>query len=437
MNPVSTRLPAKIIAIVFLAALPVAASAAWQTVAVAQNRRVDIDKDTIVPGPGESLIAKGRIVLDRPIVDPKTSESYHIIEIESRYDCAERTYATLKRTYYKEDDTVLRYEEVRNSVEMPVRSGTPDDRMLREVCRPKSAAASAPSLNKTLNQVNEVTANLRKTNEEIVDQAVKEAMQRKSRPASGKASYKSSTSSRAVGRRASSAPAEEPRRLPSQWTYEGVAGPELWGVLSPDYAVCANGRRQSPIDLSEAFAVDLEPIQFHYESAPFRVVDASRYLQLAVYGGSMQTLGKDYRLTHVRFHTPSEFTVNGKTFDMEAQLVHTAEDGKFSIVSILLEKGGENPVIQSALNNLPLEKGGEFTPPGLDLNLKQLLPSGKGYFIFMGSLTTPPCTEDVLWMVLKQPQQVSAEQLAMFQRLYPPNARPVQPTFERIIKESR
>ncbi|GHU21038.1 carbonic anhydrase [Betaproteobacteria bacterium] len=230
---------------------------------------------------------------------------------------------------------------------------------------------------------------------------------------------------------------EEARRLPSQWAYEGVGGPELWSVLSPDYAVCANGRRQSPINLSEAFAVDLEPIQFDYESAPFRVVDAGRYLQLAVYGGGMRTLGKDYRLTYVRFHTPSEFTVAGRSFDMEAQFVHAAEDGKLAIVSILLEKGGENPVIQTALNNLPLEKGGEFTPSGLGLDLRHLLPSGQGYFTFMGSLTTPPCTEDVLWMVLKQAQQVSAEQLAMFQRLYPPNARPVQPAFDRIVKESR
>jgi carbonic anhydrase len=122
---------------------------------------------------------------------------------------------------------------------------------------------------------------------------------------------------------------------------------------------------------------------------------------------------------------------------MEAQLVHRAEDGKQAIVSVLLEKGDENPVIQAALNNFPLEKGGETALPGQSVDLNFLLPIDRGYFIFMGSLTTPPCSEDVLWMVLKQPQQVSAEQLTMFRRLYRPNARPVQPVFGRIIKGSR
>ncbi|GHU36767.1 hypothetical protein AGMMS50256_33830 [Betaproteobacteria bacterium] len=432
MNPVSHGLPAKIIASVFLATLPLAVSAAWQTVATAPNRRVEIDRESIAPGPGDSLTARGRIVLDRPIVDPKTSVSYHIIEIESRYDCSERTFATLKRTYYKEDNSVLRYEEVRNSVEMPVRSGTPDDRMLREVCRPKNEASASPSLSETLIKVDELAADLRKSNEAMIEQAVKNDTQRQNRPVSGKISKPSP----ATAGRASHVPAEV-RRGPSQWAYEGVAGPDHWSELSPDYAICANGRRQSPIDLSDAFAVDLEPIQFLYQPAPFRVADAGRYLQLAVYGGGILMLGKNYRLNYVRFHNPSEFTVDGKTFDMEVQLVHGAEDGKPVIVSILLEKGSENPVIQAALNHLPLEKGGETAPPGMTIDLNLLLPAGRGYFTFMGSLTTPPCTENVLWVVLKQPQPVSAEQLTMFRRLYPPNARPVQPAFKRIIKESR
>jgi carbonic anhydrase len=89
------------------------------------------------------------------------------------------------------------------------------------------------------------------------------------------------------------------------------------------------------------------------------------------------------------------------------------------------------------LNNLPLERGGEVAPPGKSLDVSRLLPVNRRYFTFMGSLTTPPCTEDVLWLVLRQPQQISPEQLMIFQRLYKPNARPVQPGFGRIIKESR
>ena len=94
-------------------------------------------------------------------------------------------------------------------------------------------------------------------------------------------------------------------------------------------------------------------------------------------------------------------------------------------------------MIQAALNNLPLESGGEVAPPGQTIDPSLLLPGSRNYFTFMGSLTQPPCTENVLWMVIKQPQQVSPEQLSILQRLYRPNARPVQPTFGRIIKESR
>ena len=170
---------------------------------------------------------------------------------------------------------------------------------------------------------------------------------------------------------------------------------------------------------------------------PFRVVDGGRNLQVDVRGASFALLGKNYELVRILFHRPSETTVGGKTFEMEAQLVHQSSDGKLAIVVVLLDAGSENPAIQTVLNNLPLEKGGDVAPPGQGFEVARLLPESRRYFTFMGSLTTPPCTEDVLWLVLKQPQQISPEQLAIFQRLYQPNARPVQPGFGRIVKESR
>jgi carbonic anhydrase len=97
----------------------------------------------------------------------------------------------------------------------------------------------------------------------------------------------------------------------------------------------------------------------------------------------------------------------------------------------------ENPLIQTVWNNLPLEKNEYVTPPGVGIDLTQLLPGDRSYYTYMGSLTTPPCTEGVLWLVLKQAQQISSEQLAIFARLYRHNARPVQANFARMIKESR
>ncbi len=430
-------MPAKIFATVLLAALPAAVSAAWQAVATEQGKRVEIDRESIAPGPGAALTAKGRIVLDKPIVDPKTSASYRVIEIESRYDCAERTHATLRRTYYKEDDSVLRQDEVRSPFDMPVRSGTPDDRLLREVCRPKGSSPAAQSVDKTLDKVNELAADLRKSNEALVGQAVKKDLQRLTQQSSAVLAGKAATPAVALRKSGPRPEAHVPDAAARPWSYEGPGGPDYWARLKPEYAVCANGRRQSPIDLRDGFAVDLEPIQFFYRPAAFRVTDGGRHLQVAVYGGGIALLGRNYALAQVRFHSPSEFTVAGKGFDMEAQLVHRADDGKLAIVSVFLEKGSENPVVQAALNNLPLEKGSEVAPPGQTIDLNRLLPDDRGYFTFIGSLTTPPCTEDVLWLVLKRPRSISVDQLAILQRLYRPNARPVQAAHGRIVKESR
>ena len=415
MSRKSSLIPVRILAAVFLVVPPAAIPAAWQTIAVEQGRHIEIDRESIVPAANDTLDAKGRIVLDRPIVDPKTSVPYNVIELESRYDCAKRARATLKRSYYREDGSMLREDDVTGAFDLPIRSGTPDDLLLREVCRPKSEG--------TLGRINGLATGLRKANEALVREAVKRDRR---------------SASPTTGRLAPLPAAQASGRKPAHaWAYEGAAGPEHWSTLHPDYARCANGRRQSPIDLRDTFAVDLEPIQFLYEASPFRVTDTTHHLQLTVYGGSLKAFGKSYRLANIRFHSPSEFSIAGQFFDMEAQLVHRADDGKQAIVSVLLEKGGENPVIQAALNDMPLEKGEETALSRHDIDVGQLLPSDRRYFTFMGSLTTPPCTEDVLWMVIRQPQQISAEQLAMFRRLYPANARPVQPAFGRIIKESR
>ena len=171
------------------------------------------------------------------------------------------------------------------------------------------------------------------------------------------------------------------------WAYAGEGGPEHWGSLKPEFALCANGRRQSPIDVRGGIAVDVEPVQFAYRPAPFRVVDSGRHLQMTIYGGGFSLLGKKYELLRVHFHRPAETTIAGKIFDLEAQLVHKADDGRLAIISVLFETGAENPLVQQALNHLPLEKGGEVSPPGRSVDVTSLLPSNRHYATYLGSLT--------------------------------------------------
>jgi len=220
------------------------------------------------------------------------------------------------------------------------------------------------------------------------------------------------------------------------WAYEGEGGPENWSRLDPQNATCASGTRQSPIDIRDGIKVDLEPIRFDYKPSAFRIVDNGHTVQVTVNGGSLTVTGKTYELVQFHFHKPSEEKVNGQSFDMVVHLVHKADDGKLAVVAVLLERGAENPFVQTLWNSLPLERNSEVqVATAIDLNT--LLPAGRNYYTYMGSLTTPPCTEGVLWLVMKQPVAVSAEQIGIFSRLYPRNARPIQPAAGRLVKEGR
>jgi len=200
--------------------------------------------------------------------------------------------------------------------------------------------------------------------------------------------------------------------------------------------ICALGKRQSPIDIRDGIKVALDPVLFDYKPSAFRVVDNGHTVQVNVAAGNaIEVMGRRYELVQFHFHRPSEERIAGRAFDMVAHLVHKDAEGRLAVVAVLLDKGSAQPVVQQVWNNLPLEKGDEVAArQPIDLN--QLLPEARGYFTYMGSLTTPPCSEGVLWMVMKQPVQVSDYQIAVFSRLYPMNARPVQPANGRLIKES-
>jgi len=223
----------------------------------------------------------------------------------------------------------------------------------------------------------------------------------------------------------------------AHWSYAGDGGPAAWGGLKPEFQLCSVGQRQSPIDVRGGIAVDLEPVQFDYRASGFNVVDNGHTVQVNIGGGnSIQVGGRRYELVQFHFHRPSEERINGRQYDMSLHLVHKDPEGRLAVVGLLLERGAPQPVVQSVWNNLPLEKGMEQMS-GASLDLNHLLPADRGYYTYMGSLTTPPCSEGVLWMVMRQPVAVSQAQIDIFARLYPMNARPVQQAAGRLIKQSQ
>jgi carbonic anhydrase len=225
-------------------------------------------------------------------------------------------------------------------------------------------------------------------------------------------------------------------RLSNHWSYEGDTGPANWGKINPEWAKCGSGTRQSPIDLRDGMKVDLEQIAFDYHQSGFNVVDNGHTIQVAVGMGNYITVqNRSYELVQFHFHRPSEERINGRGTEMVVHLVHKDADGKLAILAVLLERGAQNSMIQTVWNNLPLEKNDTVTP-SVTLDVNEILPAKRDYFTFMGSLTEPPCSEGVLWLVMKHPMPASPAQMALFSRLYPLNARPTQPGGGRVVKES-
>jgi carbonic anhydrase len=230
--------------------------------------------------------------------------------------------------------------------------------------------------------------------------------------------------------------AAKPKVYSNVWSYEGENGPANWGSINPAWAKCGAGNRQSPIDIRDGMKVELEQIGFDYHPSSFNVTDNGKTVQVMVGGGNFLNIGnRMYELVQFHFHRPSEERINGKGYEMVVHLVHKDAEGHIAMLALLLERGKPQPVIQTVWNNLPLEKY-DTAAPSTVLDPLELLPARRDYYTFMGSMTTPPCQEGVLWIVMKEPVQASPQQMALFSRLYPLNARPVQPSSGRIIKES-
>lgn len=220
------------------------------------------------------------------------------------------------------------------------------------------------------------------------------------------------------------------------WGYSSEHGPEHWGDMEADFATCKLGKAQSPIDIRGAKKNALPALDFKYTASMAEVINNGHTIQVNLTdGGALNLDGVAYKLVQFHFHAPSEVTINGKTYPMELHLMHKNAEGKWAVVALLLEEGTANAALDSVFSNLPQTKGSKKT---LDENLNSatFLPTVHNYFKYIGSLTTPPCSEGVRWQVLKQPVNVSKAQIAAFRTLYHMNARPVQPLNNRTVEEN-
>lgn len=224
----------------------------------------------------------------------------------------------------------------------------------------------------------------------------------------------------------------------AHWAYEGEYGPENWARVKPEFNVCAIGKRQSPVHIQESVTLQgpAEPLQFDYRPTGGSVVHNGHTIQVDLEpGNTLSVRGSTYELLQFHFHHPSEERVNHRSFAMVAHLVHRNHEGQLAVVAVLIDPGAANGLIHKVWTHMPLDSGDRVRLPAGLIDLRELLPTDQRYYQFMGSLTTPPCTEGVLWNVLKTPVTVSREQLKLFSQIFPNNARPVQALNGRVVRE--
>lgn len=220
------------------------------------------------------------------------------------------------------------------------------------------------------------------------------------------------------------------------WGYTGAAGPEHWSELESDYAMCGLGRNQSPIDLAGFLEADLKPLAFSYRAGAVDIVNNGHSVQISYAPGSMLSVdGHVFELKQFHFHAPSENRINGKSFPLEVHIVHEDQDGNLAVVAALYEDGAADPLLSKLWDAVPAEEGAKAALPA-GLNVMGLLPSDRDYYRYNGSLTTPPCSEGVWWLVMKQQKTVSPEQVQRFANVLGfANNRPLQPVNARVVAQ--
>lgn len=234
-----------------------------------------------------------------------------------------------------------------------------------------------------------------------------------------------------------------------KWGYTGLTGPYYWGKLTEDYRLCSTGKNQSPINLIPGFRTRtlspfrkqpfehkiLPPLQFLYQPTPLRIENNGHTIQVNYQPGSKLVVGqKEYQLLQFHFHIPSEHLIMGRSSEMEMHLVHKDSEGQIAVVGVLMRRGMHNRALQLLWDFLPA-KNQKVHKNQLHINVKDLLRPFRTYFHYVGSLTTPPCSENIQWYVLKSPSHLSEMQLVKFRYLFSYNSRPVQRLYQRQIFE--
>ncbi|GAA3610586.1 carbonic anhydrase family protein [Gibbsiella greigii] len=220
----------------------------------------------------------------------------------------------------------------------------------------------------------------------------------------------------------------------AHWGYEGQEDPAHWGKLSPDFSLCETGKNQSPVDIQGALKTHHAQLKLAFQPGAQQIINNGHTLQVNVSQGNTLMLdGKTFTMQQFHFHAPSENEIDGKQFPLEAHFVYKADDGALTVLALMFQAGKANPQLAHAWNQLPATAG-EPARLSTPVDIQAMIPPHANYYRFSGSLTTPPCSEGVSWLVLDKPVSASAEQIDQFRSvMHHANNRPLQPLNGRVI----
>jgi carbonic anhydrase len=227
-----------------------------------------------------------------------------------------------------------------------------------------------------------------------------------------------------------------PRAFAAGWSYEGTAGPDHWGDVDAASKVCTAGAQQSPLDIRQTTHAQLPPLRIAWARKADTIVNNGHTIQLNFANGSNLVVGSDrYTLQQVHFHRPSEHLIGGKHFPMEAHFVHGDAAGNLAVIGVLMTAGRPNAAFHKIVTTMPAVAG-PAVKADASINPGALLPAHRSYYRYAGSLTTPPCSEVVNWLLLTTPIEVAEADIAAFAKLYAMNARPAQKQNRRFVLRS-
>jgi len=222
-----------------------------------------------------------------------------------------------------------------------------------------------------------------------------------------------------------------------KWSYADDTGPNDWGDLCDDFKLCQTGSKQSPINIKNAEKDTKNQLEVLYKNAPLKAKynDHSLYVHFDASSDEHIIFNqKKYQLVQLHFHAPSEHWLKDEVYPMEIHCVHKSDDGRLLVIGVFVKEGKENAYLKDLFQHTPFKKGHDILNYPSELNPADLLPENQTFYQYMGSLTTPPCSEEVIWIVMDKSIQASTDQIKIFkEKIINQNIRPIQKTNDRKI----